>query len=604
MGYHKCSIHHLLPLGTKVCSQCEFMPKGSKVGKVRSDKKLETLTLPIGKFMGEYYIPMLEKCAYHIPHVKILSRKECGAMRQEAHANIPYSFATGHDYTERLTPNYDFEIQGDHFSKDRSLSMEGYGVSIFDPTRLGEFDNGTISENELKSYIRKEYHSFFSDDSKQDAVTTYSNMEKLFLKLFEQSAIKKGSTNFDNTDGCAKQYRCGTALFMLTVLAKYLDIIIDQAIGAPGHGKSEIDGLMAVDKVFLRSLFRMIIIPEEKEETNRFSAATVKEGKETSLASQCALACCDLKRVNGVKSNKKYSKREDSNIFKSRTYYESKRSDVQCKDVKFVVADGFEKGPKNGLAAMYNLRADPELGVGKIAVRRIPCACDGCLSRFKLPINERYKGSCTECKYYQIFLETNNWRVVTLKARKDCPEEDLEEAKMIVLNSMTENAANEIKVGNIGAFSTEDPTYEGFYLVKWTSESFPAEEDTLLHDFDPPMHIKKGDLLVTAKYLDKVPRAANWWCPIEQTVTVRVQQVLATKIQLMGHCAANQLPRTCNNSEAIRLNSKKLCEEDREKILHEILVRNVLDFEERGKDGEDISAGSLEDLEDLLDTEE
>ena len=150
--------------------------------------------------MTDYYLPMMEKCTFHIPHVKMLSGKECGAMRQAAHMKTPYSFATGHDFTERLTPNYDFEIQGDHFNKDRSLSMEGYGVSIFDRDKLVDFDSGSITLEQLQKSIRKEYHSFFSDDSKQDAVTTHDNMEKLFKKLLERGVIRKGSINWDSTD--------------------------------------------------------------------------------------------------------------------------------------------------------------------------------------------------------------------------------------------------------------------------------------------------------------------------------------------------------------------------------------------------------------------
>ena len=32
-----------------------------------------------------------------------------------------------------------------------------------------------------------------------------------------------------------------------------------------------------------------------------------------------------------------------------------------------------------GISAMYNFRADPGLRIGKIAIRRIPFACDNCL---------------------------------------------------------------------------------------------------------------------------------------------------------------------------------------------------------------------------------
>jgi len=44
--------------------------------------------------------------------------------------------------------------------------------------------------------------------------------------------------------------RCGTALYLLSVLAGHFGIVIDRAIGAPGHGKDIVDGLNATDKVY------------------------------------------------------------------------------------------------------------------------------------------------------------------------------------------------------------------------------------------------------------------------------------------------------------------------------------------------------------------
>ena len=41
--------------------------------------------------------------------------------------------------------------------------------------------------------------------------------------------------------------------------------------------------------------------------------------------------------------------------------------------------------PFSGTKACYNYRADPDLGLGWIAVRRIPCACKACIDQLKLP---------------------------------------------------------------------------------------------------------------------------------------------------------------------------------------------------------------------------
>mgnify|MGYP003340820577 CR=1 FL=1 len=42
------------------------------------------------------------------------------------------------------------------------------------------------------------------------------------------------------------------------MLALKFDIVIDCAVGAPGHGKDVVDGLNAVDKRFLRTAMMRI----------------------------------------------------------------------------------------------------------------------------------------------------------------------------------------------------------------------------------------------------------------------------------------------------------------------------------------------------------
>ena len=48
---------------------------------------------------------------------------------------------------------------------------------------------------------------------------------------------------------------------------------------------------------------------------------------------------------------------------------------------------GFREGNRNGISAMYNIRCDPDLGVCKAAVRRIPCTCLFCIEQKR----RRYK---------------------------------------------------------------------------------------------------------------------------------------------------------------------------------------------------------------------
>jgi hypothetical protein len=88
----QCSKHGDLKANSKSCETCkmtaipetEATPKSNRKGKVQTRKRLTLLEKPIGKFIYNYYLPALEKYSYHRPHVIILGKKHCRAMRMKA----------------------------------------------------------------------------------------------------------------------------------------------------------------------------------------------------------------------------------------------------------------------------------------------------------------------------------------------------------------------------------------------------------------------------------------------------------------------------------------------------------------------------------------
>ena len=54
------------------------------------------------------------------------------------------------------------------------------------------------------------------------------------------------------------------------------------------------------------------------------------------------------------------------------------KHDVIITDLKKKLT-GVRNGKLMGILAIYKFRANPDLGIGKIAIRKIPCASDGCL---------------------------------------------------------------------------------------------------------------------------------------------------------------------------------------------------------------------------------
>ena len=62
------------------------------------------------------------------------------------------------------------------------------------------------------------------------------------------------STIWENADGCAEQYRCVTALYLMSFLSQRNSIIFDRGISAPGHGKEVVYGINYIDKCYMFQL--------------------------------------------------------------------------------------------------------------------------------------------------------------------------------------------------------------------------------------------------------------------------------------------------------------------------------------------------------------
>ena len=97
----------------------------------------------------------------------------------------------------------------------------------------------------------------------------------------------------------------------------------------------------------------------------------------TSIAEEWARLCSAQIRAQGVKSDSKYKKREAAAVMKTRKYHVLKEEDIEFAsfEMSFV---RWTTESRSSIGALYNILAEPKLGVGKIAVRLISCACDAC----------------------------------------------------------------------------------------------------------------------------------------------------------------------------------------------------------------------------------
>ena len=92
------------------------------------------------------------------------------------------------------------------------------------------------------------------------------------------------STIWENTDGCAEQYICASALYLMSVMSQNYSIIIDCGISAPGHEKEVVGGLNAVDKRYVHQLMSKVQLPGSFRFCSQIKIHTGTENKNVSLA--------------------------------------------------------------------------------------------------------------------------------------------------------------------------------------------------------------------------------------------------------------------------------------------------------------------------------
>ena len=112
---------------------------------------------------------------------------------------------------------------------------------------------------------------FLSDDGKQYAINTTSHRKRLIELLTEQKVLTSTLiTIWENTDGCADQYRCASELYLVSIMSQCYSIIIDRGISSPGHGKEVVDGLNEIDKCYIYQLMSNVQLPGSKNLIHRF----------------------------------------------------------------------------------------------------------------------------------------------------------------------------------------------------------------------------------------------------------------------------------------------------------------------------------------------
>ena len=92
------------------------------------------------------------------------------------------------------------------------------------------------------------------------------------------------STIWENPDGWAEQYRCSTALYLMSGLSQRRSIIFDQGISELGNGKEVADGCNAIYKRYMYQLMSTVQLPGSKIFEKHILMHSCTPKKDASLA--------------------------------------------------------------------------------------------------------------------------------------------------------------------------------------------------------------------------------------------------------------------------------------------------------------------------------
>jgi hypothetical protein len=90
----------------------------------------------------------------------------------------------------------------------------------------------------------------------------------------------------------------------------------------------------------------------------------------------------------------------------------------------------------------------------------------------------------------------------------------------MLLENVATMMAETIVEDGFGAFLTNDPDVEGYYMVKWAGTPYTLQEDVILAEYTPNIKILVGELVCDACYFNPVPRARLWYTILDLPTVV------------------------------------------------------------------------------------
>ena len=107
--------------------------------------------------------------------------------------------------------------------------MEGCCLDLF--IKQGNvssfYDNCGGDVHQSNDTIR-EFHLHLSDSKLPNSATTTAHIYTFLANVFEKKQMIRGRKMWDQTDGCAKQYRCSIAYYLMSYISRTIWYDVDK----------------------------------------------------------------------------------------------------------------------------------------------------------------------------------------------------------------------------------------------------------------------------------------------------------------------------------------------------------------------------------------
>ena len=111
-----CTTHIKTPLrDKKICYMCKQESSTDKSTKIYTGKELVMMETTISDFHASFYITVIQKLAFHLPHARILGTNHCDEMRRTAfkRRELYQDVLCHRDYADRVVVSFDNQIKSE-----------------------------------------------------------------------------------------------------------------------------------------------------------------------------------------------------------------------------------------------------------------------------------------------------------------------------------------------------------------------------------------------------------------------------------------------------------------------------------------------------------